>query len=126
MRCRQAREPTRPSRMVGPRTSPTTESCTDQNYAQGMHDGASQPRSVPGNFGKVCGSNSPTTLVGQHGYYQPIRQWVVVENDDQGQSAATDLHERRRRTSAVAFIHYLDFPPRARPSWPPSGMTPIS
>jgi ABC-type molybdate transport system substrate-binding protein len=44
--------------------------------------------------------------VGQHGYYQPIRQWVVVENDDPGQSAAADLASADG-ISAQAFITYL-------------------
>jgi ABC-type molybdate transport system substrate-binding protein len=45
-------------------------------------------------------------LIGQHGFYQPIRQWVVVENDDQGQSATTDLTSADG-VSAQAFITYL-------------------
>ena len=51
------------------------------------------------NFGKN-GAERPTTLVGQHGYYQPIRQWVVVENDDQGQMRDHRPHQRRRRVGA--------------------------
>jgi hypothetical protein len=56
-----------------------------------------------GNFGKGV---NPKSLVGEHGYYQPIRQWVVVENDDQGQSAAADLASAGGK-SALAFIRYL-------------------
>jgi hypothetical protein len=66
-----------------------------------MHDNVTA-RISSGNFGK----GSPKTLIGQHGYYQPIRQWVVVENDDQGQSAAADLASADGK-SALAFIHYL-------------------
>jgi ABC-type molybdate transport system substrate-binding protein len=58
-----------------------------------------------GNFGKN-GVDSPKTLVGEHGYYQPIRQWVVVENDDQGQNAATDLTSPDGK-AALAFVQYL-------------------
>jgi ABC-type molybdate transport system substrate-binding protein len=57
------------------------------------------------NFG-AKGNAGPTTLVGQHGYDQPIRQWVVVENDDQGQNATTDLTSADG-VSAQAFIKYL-------------------
>jgi hypothetical protein len=57
------------------------------------------------NFGKN-GADSPRTLIGQHGFYQPIRQWVVVENDDAGQSASTDLTSADG-TAAQAFIKYL-------------------
>jgi ABC-type molybdate transport system substrate-binding protein len=57
------------------------------------------------NFGKN-GASSPKTLVGEQGFYQPIRQWVVVENDDQGQSATTDL-TTRDGMAGVAFIQYL-------------------
>jgi hypothetical protein len=81
-----------------------TESCTDRNYVAGMHDNVAAKISS-GNFGKK-GTDSPKSLIGQHGYYQPIRQWVVVENDDQGQNAATDLTSPDGK-SAVAFIHYL-------------------
>jgi hypothetical protein len=80
------------------------EPCTDQNYVAGMHDNVAAKISSR-NFGKGA-AGSPKTLVGQHGYYQPIRQWVVVENDDQGQSATADLTSPDG-TSAVAFIHYL-------------------
>jgi hypothetical protein len=77
-----------------------TESCTDKDYVAGMHDNVASKISSR-NFGKGL-----KTLVGQHGYYQPIRQWVVVENDDQGQVAATDLTSADGK-SALAFIHYL-------------------
>jgi hypothetical protein len=80
------------------------ESCTDKNYVAGMHDNVAAKISS-GNFGKK-GTGDPKSLVGQHGYYQPIRQWVVVEDDDQGQSAAADLTSADGK-SAVAFIHYL-------------------
>ncbi len=82
----------------------STESCTDQDYVAGMHDNVAAKISSR-NFGKG-GAGSPKTLVGQHGYYQPIRQWVVVENDDQGQGAAADLTSADGK-SALAFIHYL-------------------
>jgi ABC-type molybdate transport system substrate-binding protein len=78
-----------------------TESCTDQNYVTGMHDGTASKISSR-NFG----STSPSTLVGETGFYQPIRQWVVVENDDPGQSATTDL-TTRDGMAATAFIQYL-------------------
>jgi ABC-type molybdate transport system substrate-binding protein len=81
-----------------------TESCTDKNYVAGMNDNLANKISSR-NFGKN-GSASPKTLVGQHGYYQPIRQWVVVENDDQGQSAAADLASPDG-VAAQAFITYL-------------------
>jgi hypothetical protein len=80
------------------------EACTDQDYVSGMHDNVVAKISSR-NFGKG-GANDPRTLLGQHGYYQPIRQWVVVENDDQGQSAAADLTSADGK-SALAFIHYL-------------------
>jgi hypothetical protein len=80
------------------------ESCTDRDYVAGMHDNLAADISS-GNFGRR-GADSPTTLVGLHGYYQPIRQWVVVENDDQGQSAAADLASPDG-VSALAFINYL-------------------
>jgi hypothetical protein len=57
------------------------------------------------NFGK-SGSQSPKTLVGLHGYYQPIRQWVVAENDDQGQNATVALTSADGK-SAQSFMHYL-------------------
>jgi hypothetical protein len=82
----------------------TAEPCTDRDYVSGMRDNAATNISS-GNFGKN-GIDSPKTLVGENGYYQPIRQWVVVENDDQGQSAATDLTSADGR-SALAFVHYL-------------------
>ena len=78
------------------------ESCTDRDYVAGMHDDVAAAISSR-NFGK--GAN-PTTLLGQHGYYQPIRQWVVAENDDQGYDAAADLASSDGK-SALAFIHYL-------------------
>jgi ABC-type molybdate transport system substrate-binding protein len=77
------------------------ESCTDRNYVAGMNDNTASKISSR-NFGAA----SPKTLVGQHGYYQPIRQWVVVENDDPGQSAAADLASADG-ISAQAFITYL-------------------
>jgi hypothetical protein len=80
------------------------ESCTDRDYVTGMHDNVKATISS-GNFGKR-GADSPKTLVGLHGFYQPIRQWVVVENDDQGQSAAADLASPDG-VSALAFINYL-------------------
>jgi hypothetical protein len=82
----------------------SAQSCTDQNYVAGMHDNVAAKISS-GNFGSG-GADSPKTLVGESGFYQPIRQWVVVENDDQGQDAATDLTSADGK-SAVAFIHYL-------------------
>jgi hypothetical protein len=80
------------------------ESCTDSNYVAGMSDNVASMISSR-NFGK-SGAQSPKTLVGRHGYYQPIRQWVVVENDDQGQGATADLASPDG-VSALAFIHYL-------------------
>jgi len=82
----------------------SAEPCTDSDYVAGMHDNVAASISS-GDFGKN-GANSPTTLVGEHGYYQPIRQWVVVENDDQGQSAATDLTSPDGK-AALAFVQYL-------------------
>jgi hypothetical protein len=82
----------------------TAEPCTDRDYVSGMHDNVATSISS-GNFGKN-GIDSPKTLLGEHGYYQPIRQWVVVENDDQGQSAATDLTSADGK-SALAFVQYL-------------------
>jgi hypothetical protein len=82
----------------------SAEPCTDRDYVAGIDDGVASKISSA-NFGKA-GADSPKTLVGEHGYYQPIRQWVVVENDDQGQSAATDLTSADGK-SALAFIHYL-------------------
>jgi hypothetical protein len=69
-----------------------------------MHDNVAAKISSR-NFGKN-GAGSPKTLVGLHGYYQPIRQWVVVENDDPGQDSAVALTSADG-TSAQAFIHYL-------------------
>ena len=80
------------------------ESCTDRNYVSGMHDNVASEISSQ-NFGKSSATR-PQSLVGQHGFYQPIRQWVVVENDDQGQSAAADLASPDG-LSAQAFINYL-------------------
>jgi hypothetical protein len=80
------------------------ESCIDQDYVSGMHDNVAAKISSR-DFGKG-GAGNPKTLVGLHGYYQPIRQWVVVENDDQGQDAATDLTSADGK-SALAFIQYL-------------------
>lgn len=82
----------------------SAETCTDRDYVAGMHDDVAASISSE-NFG-VKGADSPLTLVGRHGYYQPVRQWVVVEDDDQGQAAAADLTSADGR-SAVAFIHYL-------------------
>jgi ABC-type molybdate transport system substrate-binding protein len=82
----------------------SAESCTDRNYVAGIDDNVAAKISSR-NFGKN-GASSPKNLVGQHGYYQPIRQWVVVENDDQGQSAAPDLSSPDG-VAALAFIHYL-------------------
>lgn len=80
------------------------ESCTDRDYVAGMHDNLAAKISSR-NFG-TSGKDNPKTLIGQHGYYQPIRQWVVVENDDQGQSATADLASPDG-VSAQAFISYL-------------------
>ncbi|MGB8196918.1 MAG: hypothetical protein WCF25_07930 [Acidimicrobiales bacterium] len=82
----------------------SAESCTDENYVAGMRDNVASAISSR-NFGTV-GAKGPRSLVGQHGYYQPIRQWVVVENDDQGQVAINDLSSADGR-SALAFIRYL-------------------
>jgi len=82
----------------------SAEPCTDRDYVAGIHDNVAA-RISSANFGKD-GIDSPKTLVGEHGYYQPIRQWVVVENDDQGQSAATDLTSPAGKF-ALAFIQYL-------------------
>jgi hypothetical protein len=80
------------------------ETCIDTDYVKGMHDNVAAKISSR-NFGNK-GAGSPKTLVGLHGYYQPIRQWVVVENDDQGQTAAVALTSADGM-SAQAFIHYL-------------------
>jgi hypothetical protein len=80
------------------------ESCADTDYVAGMHDNVAAKISSR-NFGKG-GAKSPKTLIGQHGFYQLVRQWVVVENDDQGQGAAADLTSADSK-SALAFIHYL-------------------
>jgi hypothetical protein len=69
-----------------------------------MHDNVASEISSQ-NFGKDSATR-PESLVGQHGFYQPIRRWVVVENDDQGQSAAADLASADG-LSAQAFINYL-------------------
>jgi ABC-type molybdate transport system substrate-binding protein len=81
-----------------------TETCTDKDYVAGMHDNIAAKISSK-NFGKGSAA-SPKTLIAQRGFYQPIRQWVVVENDDPGQGAAADLASADG-TSALAFIHYL-------------------
>jgi ABC-type molybdate transport system substrate-binding protein len=78
----------------------SAESCTDQDYVKGMHD------NTPAKISSRNFASSPKTLVGEHGFYQPIRQWVVVENDDQGQSATADL-TTRDGMAALAFIQYL-------------------
>jgi len=80
------------------------EACIDKDYVAGMHDNVAAKISSR-NFGKN-GAGSPKTLVGLRGYYQPIRQWVVVENDDPGQDSAVALTSADG-TSAQAFIHYL-------------------
>jgi ABC-type molybdate transport system substrate-binding protein len=82
----------------------SAEPCTDTDYVAGMRDNVAANISSR-DFGKA-GADSPKTLIGEHGYYQPIRQWVVVENDDQGQSAAADLISADGK-SALAFIQYL-------------------
>jgi hypothetical protein len=82
----------------------SVESCTDRNYVAGMHDNVAAKISSR-DFGKY-GVNDPKTLIGLHGYYQPIRQWVVIENDDQGQSAAADLASPDG-VAAFNFIEYL-------------------
>ncbi|HTW99747.1 MAG TPA: hypothetical protein VMD59_13275 [Acidimicrobiales bacterium] len=80
------------------------ESCVDNDYVKGMQDDVKSKISS-GNFGRG-GSGSPTSLVGESGFYQPIRQWVVVENDDQGQDATADLSTPDGK-AALAFIQYL-------------------
>jgi len=80
------------------------EPCTDKDYVANMHDNVASKISSR-NFGSATHAG-PSTLVGQHGFYQPIRQWVVVENDDQGQNAASDLTSADG-VSAQAFIKYL-------------------
>ena len=80
------------------------EPCTDQDYVAGMQDDVAD-RISSQNFGAGAAA-SPRSLVGQPGYYQPIRQWVVVVNDDQGHSAAADLDSADGK-SALAFVHYL-------------------
>ncbi len=80
------------------------ESCTDEDYVKGLHDNVRAAISS-GNFGKG-GVDSPRTLVGESGSYQPIRQWVVAENDDQGQGAAAYLGTPDGK-AAQAFIQYL-------------------
>jgi ABC-type molybdate transport system substrate-binding protein len=80
------------------------ESCIDRDYVTGMDDNVAAKISSR-NFGKNP-SFSPETLVGLHGFYSPIRQWVVVEDDDQGQGATADLTSPDG-VSALAFIHYL-------------------
>jgi ABC-type molybdate transport system substrate-binding protein len=80
------------------------EACSDQDYVKGMHDNSAAKISSR-DFGRN-GTDSPFTLVGEHGFYSPIRQWVVVENDDQDQSATADL-STRDGMAASAFIQYL-------------------
>ena len=62
-------------------------------HRQGLRSGHARQRRGQDQLWKLRegSGTAPKTLVGQHGFYQPIRQWVVVENDDQGQSAAADL-----------------------------------
>ena len=80
------------------------ETCVDRDYVAGMRDNVASWISSR-NFGRA-GAKSPQSLVGQHGFYQPIRQWVVVENDDAGQGAAADLASPDGVT-ARNFINYL-------------------
>jgi len=80
------------------------EACTDRDYVSGMHDNI--PTKISSHNFARSGAKNPLTLVGRHGFYQPIRQWVVVENDDQGQPASADLASPDG-VSALAFIHYL-------------------
>ena len=80
------------------------QSCTDQDYVAGMQDSVATKISS-GNFG-TNGADNPKSLLGAHGFYQPIRQWVVVENDDQNQDAAADLTSPDGM-AAQAFIKYL-------------------
>ncbi len=82
----------------------SVESCVDRDYVAGMHDNV-RDRVSSVNFGRH-GSASPRYLVGLHGFYQPIRQWVVVENDDAGQNAAEDL-ATPDGVAARNFINYL-------------------
>ena len=82
----------------------SAELCTDRNYVSGMRDNVAAEISSR-NFAK-SGAANPTSLVGERGYYQPIRQWVVVENDDQGQDATADLSSPDG-IAALAFVHYL-------------------
>ncbi len=82
----------------------SAESCTDRNYVAGMHDNVAAKISSR-NFG-ARGVDNPMSLIGEHGYYQPVRQWVVVENDDQGQDATADLSSPDG-VAALAFIKYL-------------------
>lgn len=82
----------------------SSESCADRDYVTGMRDNVAAKISSR-NFGKN-GAGSPKSLIGQHGYYQPIRQWVVAENDDQGQNSTADMTSADGK-SALAFIHYL-------------------
>ena len=82
----------------------SVEACTDRDYVAGMHDDVAASISSQ-NFG-VGAADSPLSMLGQHGYYQPIRQWVVVEDDDPGQGAAADLTSADG-TAARAFVHYL-------------------
>ncbi len=98
------------------------EACTDSDYVTGMHDN-SPARISSRNFGRG-GTASPATLVGESGYYQPIRQWVVVENDDQGQDGATDLATPDGK-AALAFIRYL-LSPRGQAVLSSFGYDPVS
>ena len=93
----------RPCRTAGPPTSPTPSPVPTRTTLPECTT-TSPPRSAPETSEERA--RQPKTLVGQHGYYQPIRQWVVVENDDQGQSATADLTSADGK-SALAFIHYL-------------------
>ena len=109
-RCPTAGRPT----SAAPSLAPTGLRRRDARQRRGQH----QLWRTSGRFG----ADSPLTLVGEHGYYQPIRQWVVVENDDQGQSAATDLTSADGK-SALAFIQYLLVRQGPGRLEPPSGMT---
>jgi hypothetical protein len=99
-----------------------TESCTDREYVANMDDNIASKISSR-NFGKNGGA-SPKTLVGQHGFYQPIRQWVVVENDDPGQGATADLASGDG-IAAQAFINYL-LSPKGQAVLASFGYDPIS
>ena len=100
----------------------SAETCTDQDYVNGMRDNAAS-RISSRNFGSRA-TSGPKSLVGLHGYYQPIRQWVVAENDDQGQVDDNDLLSTDGK-SALAFIHYL-LSPKGQAVLASFGYDPIS